>query len=152
MTQNEHSGVHGRAPVPGLQDGRNDIDELLEKVDDHPSLRQPPSLVPVVIAVVYCMAMPVLVGAWLAHELAASDADFGESFARWLYAPLADLVLVAVGLATASIGYFVTPEIAVWAGAVPLTIAAVGPAVVHAFLLILTWWGVARLFQRKRTP
>ena len=135
---------------PDSADEGDPIDELFSstsnEADDGPS----PSIVPVVIAAVYCIVMPIVVGAWIAALLAAPDPSAGESVAQWLYGQYAERVLLTSGRAQASSDYLVTTDAAVWAGAVPLMIAAVGPAIVHALIFVIAWWGIAELIRRRR--
>lgn len=143
------AGYSREAGSESADDG-DPIDELFTLTDDEHDDAASPSLVPVVLAAVYCVVMPVVVGAWIASLLAAPDPTAGESVAQWLYGQYTELVLLTSGLAQASSGYLVTPDAAVWAGAVPLMIAAVGPAIVHALIFLITWWGIAELIRRKR--
>jgi hypothetical protein len=131
-------------------DDGDPIDELFTPTDDGRDDAHSPSLVPVVIAAVYCAVMPITVGAWIAFLLAAPDPSAGESAAHWLYGQYADRVLLTSGLAQAASGYLVEPDASVWAGSVPLMIAAVGPAIVHALVFVFSWWGVEALVRRGR--
>lgn len=139
---------HDRSESNG---GDGHIDELLDWTDDEPHDGPSPSLVPVTLAAVYCLVMPVVVGAWIAHLLAAPDPSAVESVAELVYGPYADRVLFMAGITQASSGYLLSTEASVWAGAVPLMIAAAGPAIVHALVFVLTWWGVAGLARRRRS-
>lgn len=131
--------------------GAGHIDELLDWTNDEPHDGPSPSLVPVALASVYCLVMPVVLGAWIAHLLAAPDPSAGESVADLVYGPYADRVLFVAGISQASSGYLVAADASVWVGAVPLMIAAAGPAIAHALVFVLTWWGVAGLVCRRRS-
>ena len=128
----------------------DDLGELFVMTDDAADDGPAPSIVPVVLAAVYCIVMPIVVGTWIAALLAAPDPSAGESVAQWLYGQYAERVLLTSGLAQASSDYLVTTDAAVWAGAVPLMIAAVGPAIVHALIFVIAWWGIAELIRRRR--
>ena len=128
----------------------DDLGELFVMTDDAADDGPAPSIVPVVLAAVYCIVMPIVVGTWIAALLAAPDPSAGESVAQWLYGQYAERVLLTSGLAQASSDYLVTTDAAVWAGAVPLMIAAVGPATVHALIFVIAWWGIAELIRRRR--
>jgi hypothetical protein len=142
MSKRKH---HDRSESDG-----DDIGELFVLTDDAADDGPAPSIVPVVLAAVYCIVMPIVVGAWIAALLAAPDPSAGESVAQWLYGQYAERVLLTSGLAQASSDYLVTTDAAVWAGAVPLMIAAVGPAIVHAIVFVITWWGIAGLIRRRK--
>lgn len=112
--------------------------------------RAPFPALPVALAAVYCVAMPVVFGAWFATALAAPDPKAAEAAARWFYAPVGDIALVLSGVMQAFSGYLVSDDVAVLVGSVPLVVFAIGPVILHALIGLSMWWAIDRWGRTRR--
>lgn len=128
----------------------DDVTALLSGGEEVVGRKAPLPALPVALAVVYSVVMPVVFRAWLATALAAPDPAAAETIARWVYFPVGDIVLVLSGVMQAFSGYFVSDDAAVLVGSVPLVSSAVWPAIVHALIGIAIWWVIDRLVRTRR--
>lgn len=123
--------------------------ELLESSNVNIDRREPPK-VPILVASLYFFVAPVLITVWLTRALQQPDRVAAENFARWLYFPLGDPILILSGIVQAFSGYLVSNDLAIVLSAIPLFLGAVAPAFLQAIIFILAWWGISALVRRLR--
>ena len=134
-------------PEDATPDGLQD----LLKGGEVPAASREPSKVPMFIAFLHLLITPVLLTVWLTRALQEPDRTSAEDFARLLFFPIGDPVLVASGVVQAFSGYFVANEVAIAFSAIPLFFGTLIPTALQAACFVLIWWGVSALARRRRT-